>query len=206
MAKLEIRTSDADIHSKATLQNIPHRHSREGGYTNMQVWFDFDVDEKTAITKGFSVNASENVHLGYTFSDEGMAEMLAEANFDPISFLDKLAEAKIAKEAERKQRELEDQREREEKQRRDFAKKSARELLADEFKELKNENEDLKSKIKRKEDRISDLEGYLHKLIMAASEPALQRAGLVKPQDEAEEEEEPTPEQQEALETTGLDC
>jgi len=70
---------------------------------------------------------------------------------------------------------------------------------------LNREIAELNARVERKEARISNLEDYLRRLIMQATEPILERAGLIKSQTE-ESEEEPTPEQQEALETAGLDC
>jgi len=61
--------------------------------------------------------------------------------------------------------------------------------------------------IEKLEKRISALEGYLEALIKASDSKTLQKAGLVRGVGEGGEEPEGvTPEQQEALETVGLDC
>jgi len=54
--------------------------------------------------------------------------------------------------------------------------------------------------------RISELEGYLEALIKASDSETLEKAGLVHGVGEEAEEPELEPEQQEALETVGLDC
>ena len=53
--------------------------------------------------------------------------------------------------------------------------------------------------------RISDLSSYLEKLIRTSNPPALERAKLIQPWTD-EEEQELTDEQQEALQTCDLDC
>jgi hypothetical protein len=65
--------------------------------------------------------------------------------------------------------------------------------------EYNEKNEKLKS-------RNRELAGFLEKLIRASNAPTLERAGLVRAQADEDQEAELEPEQQEALETCGLDC
>jgi len=208
MAKLEIETTDTNVHTKATQLGIPHKHECRG-YSSMKVWFDFDLPEVEVIAKGFNITVNNKVSIPYFGkSDEDFAEMLADANFDPLAFLDKVAEAMAAAKAEDEQKALAEQREREEKQRREFAKKQARELLAEDFKAFEREIADLKETILRREERIDKLSKYLEALIKASANEALEEAGLIQKRVGYGEDEEPelTAEQQEALQTTGLDC
>ena len=207
MAKIVIKTYDDDVHTKATEMDVPHQHGDRTSDT-VQI-YTFDVDDKVAIAKGFKITNGHQVilpEIAYFFSDneKAIATLLAESDFDPMRFLDAVAQAREKYVAEREQINLKKQREEEEQQRRDFARKQARELLADELTDLKKQIEAEQEKVLKREQRISDLEGYLTALIKASSTEALVKAGLYKAQ--PEEDEETTPEQQEALETCGLDC
>lgn len=204
MAKIEFITSDSAVHTAATKQNVPHQHGYFG-YNNPMIKISMEVDEKIALEKGFEITAAENVKIPYTLSDSDKENLLLAANFDPIVFLDKVAEAVEAEKQSRAQKELAEQREAEEKQRREFAKKQARELLADEFKVAQYNLDELGNRLKKRDERISKVEGFLRKLILRASDQALLAAGLVESQAEEEGEEELSQEQQEALRTAGLD-
>jgi len=201
MAKLKIRTTDATVYTKAKELDMPFQ--RRSDY---EVEFVQEIADKLVIDLGYEISTSGSVLLPYIgLSEDEVAAMFAAVGFQAPAFLQNYKAKMTEHEEENKQAKLKREIEKEAEQRRDIAKKQARELLADEIAKLNAEITSLKEKLERKDNRISDLESYLHKLIMQASEPALERAGLVKPQTEAEEEE-PTPEQQEALETADLDC
>ena len=76
------------------------------------------------------------------------------------------------------------------------------EIFSDLEQKLERANKDLWES----DHRRGKLATWLEKLIKTSDEHALERAGLINPQSETTEEEELTNEQQEALQTCGLDC
>jgi hypothetical protein len=89
------------------------------------------------------------------------------------------------------------------------ARKQYEQRRAEETKEaeaIQKAEELMQPTIEKLEKRISELEGYLRTLIRLSDSETLEKAGLVHGVGEEAEEPELTPEQQEALETCGLDC
>jgi hypothetical protein len=203
MVKMEISTSSTEIHTKAASLDVKHAHERRQ-YSSPMVWFDFDVDEKIVIEKGFQISVYDCVEI--PIYGETAANLLADANFDPLVFLDKVTEECKKRDAESKKRDAEEQQEAEEKQQRESTIKQARELLAEDFKRLEEEINDLKAKLERKTERISRLAEILASLIRKATDLQLEDIGLYHPSLQEGEEEQPTEAQQEALETLDLDC
>lgn len=201
MAKLKIRTTDSAVYTRAKELDIPY--SRRSDY---EVEFEQVVDDKLAISLGYEISTRDDqVLLPYAgLNDNEKARIFADAGFQAPAFLQNyMAKIKVYNE-ESQLKQLQRQRAEEAEQRREFAKKQAHELLADEFKKVQGEIDELKAEIQRKNKRIDELESILRQLICKSTDEQLEALGLYKPVPE-EESEQPTEAQQEALDTLGLD-
>jgi hypothetical protein len=191
---------------KATLQNAEILAQRTEGDVHFDGVDGANIDyEHFSSLRDFARGILDETIMQKAIAEKTLTPVI---DLTQVPELEQLPQKHAGLKAEQEQRKLAEQREAEEKQRREFARKQAHELLAEDFAELNAEIKRLEERLDEKDNRISRLAGYLEALIKASDEDALEQAGLIEKRVGYGEDEEPelTAEQQEALETAGLDC
>jgi hypothetical protein len=161
--------------------------------SNGEVYSDGSVDSEAPVVEymRFSTDFLQLDRVLRQDSDEDLAYVLAAMARDEAETHEQREQQLVKWHAAKEMRERQKVIEAEEKARREEVEKPIR--------------REYNEKIEKLEARINKLAGYLEKLIIVSGEKELEVAGLIAGR-VGEDQEEVTAEQQEALETAGLDC